>query len=335
MVSGGGTSVRSVAPDDLYLQAEQILLGGPRRYSRAQLTEMIDIPPETFIALWRSLGFAEVADHDVVFTDGDRKAMQRLERLRASGLVPIELEDAVTRSVGMAMSGLADWQVEMLYDLVDYGNRQVEDDQVLRVSDQVVPLLREMQTYVWRRHLAAAAGRMLTSLPETTETRSLTVGFADMVGFTKATRQLDPGDLAVLIEDFQGAVSNVVASAGGRVVKTVGDEVLFVADDPSDGAEIALALLDRVAESPTLPELRIGLAVGPVVTRFGDVYGEAVNIAARLTTNARPGRILVDRNLAASIEHDDRFQLRFRRPLAVRGYRHLQPWGLSRARDPQ
>jgi adenylate cyclase len=73
------------------------------------------------------------------------------------------------------------------------------------------------------------------------------------------------------------------------------------------------------------------LAVGDVVTRFGDVYGEAVNIAARLTTHARPGRILVDRNLAAALEHDSRFELRTRRPLAVRGYRHLQQWELARS----
>ena len=331
MVSSGTATEPALSAEDLQLQVEKTLLGGPRRYTRAELTELVDVDPQRFVSLWRSLGFAEVPADDVFFTDGDRKAMERLERLRESGLAPEELEEAVTRSVAMAMATLADWQVEMIYEMVGYGHRSVEDQQLQQVSDQVVPLLREMQTYVWRRHLAAAAGRLMTSLPEDSETRSLVVGFADMVEFTKATRQLAPGELTVLIEQFQSAVSNVIANGNGRVVKTVGDEILFVADDPGTGAEIALTLLDEVAKSATVPQLRIGLAVGPVVTRFGDVYGEAVNIAARLTTNTRPGRILVDRNLAASLEHDHRYQLRFHRPLAVRGYRHLQPWGLQRA----
>jgi adenylate cyclase len=331
LISGKPESDQASA-SDLRLRIEETLLGGPRRYTRPQLAEMIGADLITTTRLWRSLGFAEVSDEAVVFTDGDRQALEQVERLRSSGLIPPDLEEAVTRSVALAMSGLADWQVEMLYELVDYGHGGTTDKQILRISDQIVPLLHEMQTFVWRRHLAAAAGRLLASLPDRGEVRDVVIGFADMVGFTRVTRQLSPGELTVLIEEFQGAVATVVAGRGGRVVKTVGDEVLFVAERPAAGAEIALALLDRVAKSPTLPQLRIGLAIGPVVNRFGDVYGEAVNIAARLTTNARPGRILVDRNLAAAVEHDERFQLRLHRPLAVRGYRHLQPWGLRRAK---
>jgi adenylate cyclase len=231
------------------------------------------------------------------------------------------------------MAGLADWQVEMIYQLVDYGHA-TNPKAVMRVGKDVFPPLREIQSYVWRRHLAAVSTRMLTEQLEQTDTKDLTIGFADVVGFTRATRQLGPTELTGLIEEFQHLVTEVVAVWHGRVVKTVGDEVLFVADRPEDGAEIALALLERLPETPTVPELRVGLAVGPVVTRFGDVYGEAVNIAARLTANTRPGRILVDRNLAGALDDDDRYQLRARRPLAVRGYRHLQCWGLTRARRP-
>jgi adenylate cyclase len=335
MLAGGTEAKHQTPAPDLQRQVEELILGGPRRYSRSQLQQIYGLDNAVSARLWRSLGFAEVGDDEVVFTDGDREALERLGRLRAAGLVPDELEDAVTRSVGNAMAGLADWQVEMVYQLVDYGHGQVDEQQILDISSRVVPLLRDMQTFVWRRHLAAAAGRLLAALPGESETRTLVIGFADMVGFTRATRQLNPGELTVLIENFQGVVAEVVATGNGRVVKTVGDEVLFVTDQPGDGAEIALNLLDRVAELDILPELRIGLAVGPVVVRFGDVYGEAVNIAARLTTNVQPGRILVDRNLAAALEHDGRFQVRLRRPLAVRGYRHLQSWGLTRAKRPR
>lgn len=331
-VFGAGSPASKPADQHIrYHEVEEVILGGPRRYTRGQLIAGTELSAERAVRLWRSLGFAEVDDDEVVFTDGDREALKQLEQLRSAGLVSADVEEAIARSVGQAMAGLADWQIEMLYQLVAHQHDQLSDGHVLELGNRVLPLLEQMQNHVWRRHLAAAAGRLLASEPDESETRTLTIGFADLVGFTRATRRLSPSELTELIEDFQGIATGVVATCFGRVVKTVGDEVLFVADQPSDGAEIALELLDRLAEAPTLPDLRIGLALGPVVTRFGDVYGEAVNIAARLTTHARPGTTLVDRNLAAALEHDERCQLRARRPLAVRGYRHLHTWSLSRA----
>ena len=76
--------------------------------------------------------------------------------------------------------------------------------------------------------------------------------------------------------------------------------------------------------------LRIGLAAGPVLVRYGDVYGEVVNIAARLTAHGRPDSVLVDRGVADALAGDPRFALRQLRPVAVRGYRHLHPWVLER-----
>ncbi|HZZ46123.1 MAG TPA: adenylate/guanylate cyclase domain-containing protein [Pseudonocardia sp.] len=323
--------VREDAPE-LQRRIEELLLGGPRRYSRNELTQITGMDRDVATRLWRSLGFAEVGDDEVVFTDGDLEALQRLHRLRAAGLIPSELENAVTRSVGAVMASLADWQIEMVYQLLDIGHTQVDEEQLLDIIGRITELERDMQAMIWRRHLAAAATRWLTMLPEDSDTRTLVIGFADVVGFKRAIRKLDADQLATLIEDFQGLVAEVVVNGRGRVIKTVGDEVMFVADDPSDSAEIALTVLERVARSTTLSELRIGLAAGPVVTRFGDVYGEPVNIAARLTSHGRPGRILVDRNLAAALENDERFQVRLRRPLHVRGYRHLYSWGLTRAR---
>jgi adenylate cyclase len=311
-------------------RAEEIILGGPRRYTRAELIELAGMEPELAERLWRAMGFAEVDDDEVVFTEGDLDALRQLEQLRAAGVVPTDIQEAVTRTVAQAMAGLADWQVEMLYQLIDAKPNEVAESEVLDLGARVLPLMQHMQDYVWRRHLAAAAGRLLSALPEESDTRTLVVGFADMVGFTRTTRRLSPTELTSLIDSFQSVATEVVATGHGRVVKTVGDEVLFVTAEPVDGAEVALGLLDRLAEVESLPELRIGLAQGPVVTRFGDVYGEVVNIAARLTTHARPGRVLVDRVLAAALEGEAGYRVRPRRPLSVRGYRHLQPWGLTR-----
>jgi adenylate cyclase len=78
------------------------------------------------------------------------------------------------------------------------------------------------------------------------------------------------------------------------------------------------------------PDLRIGLAHGPVLHRLGDFYGSVVNLAARLTALARPGTVLVDRELAAAVADDPAFWVRELRRVSVRGFSHLQPWLLRR-----
>jgi len=130
------------------------------------------------------------------------------------------------------------------------------------------------------------------------------------------------------VEAREGDTSRAVVRNRGRVVTMVGDEVLFVTDTPKDAAEIAVRLTDPRRASQSLPALRVGMAVGPVLSRFGDVYGPVVNLAARLTSLAKPESVLVDKELAALLRHDRNYELRARRPVAVRGYHHLRSWTL-------
>jgi adenylate cyclase len=109
---------------------------------------------------------------------------------------------------------------------------------------------------------------------------------------------------------------------------------MFVADDPADAAQIAVALSEAASATDGLPDLRVGVAYGPVVSRLGDVYGEPVNLAARLTSIARPGSVLVDRELAAAIEAEPGWRLRRVPPRPVRGYPMLSPLRLRRAEPP-
>lgn len=332
---GFGRRSTDVEPDAedtsaLYRRVEELILGGPRRYTRHELVKGTGYSLEQATRLWRAMGFSEVGDDEAVFTEGDRQAILSLAKLHEAGPISPDVEEAASRATGQAMAGLADWQVEMVYQLVDHRGRGLSSDDLLDVGNRVLPLLELIQTYVWRRHLAAAAGRLPTALLDEAHTQTLTVGFVDLVGFSRATRRLNPAQLTELIEGFQRIASDVVAAYHGRVVKTVGDEVLFVADQPAVGAEIALRLLDRLTEADGLPDVRIGLAEGQVVARFGDVYGEVVNIAARLTAHAQPGAILVDHNLGTSLGGDERFELVRHQWLSVRGYRSLEAWGLRR-----
>jgi adenylate cyclase len=185
--------------------------------------------------------------------------------------------------------------------------------------------------YVWRRHLAATAVRVLGGARGDSVAGTLAVGFADLVGFTSFTRHAEEEELAELVERFEDLAAGIIAEHGGRVVKTVGDEVMYAADDAATAAAIAVDLADRTAADDRLPDVRVGVAVGTVLSRLGDVYGEPVNLASRLTSIARPGSVLVDRETAAALEGDARWRLRRVPPRPVRGYALLQGFRLRRA----
>lgn len=331
----GGAVVRHLAGDAPLDEAvEEIVLGAPRRYTRAGLAEAADLDPDEGRRLWRSLGFAEVGDDEVLFTDHDVAAVRLMSGLTEAGVLEPDVREAVARAVAQSMSRLAEWQVGMLRRLLEGPEPGTWDGELtpqesLQVAAAVIPALEQLQSYVWRRHLAATVHRMTATSRGHGDTSPMVVGFADMVGFTRTTRRRSVDELSEMIERFGSTTTGVIADGRGRIVKTVGDEVLFVADDVPAAAAIALALQERVRTEDALPELRIGLAAGEVLTRYGDVYGEVVNIASRLTTHARPDTVLVDDVVAGALAGDERFRVRPLRPVAVRGYRNLHPWLLE------
>jgi adenylate cyclase len=313
---------------------ESELLGGSRRYTRTEVAERAGVEVEQARTLWRALGFADIDDERVAFTDRDVEALRTVQSLVEIGVLDRGQQLAVTRAMGQALSRLAEWQVATLTETLSATASPPTPDDAIVAARELVPVMEGLIGYVWRRHLAATAARVFAAGPGDQPGGPMTVGFADLVGFTSLTRQVGEEALAELVDRFEGIAYDVIAAAGGRVVKTVGDEVLFTADIAAVGAEIAVTLAERVGADPDLPDLRVGVACGAVVSRLGDVYGEPVNIASRLTSVARPGSVLVDRELATALEGDDRWQVRRVPPRPVRGYTLLHGFRLRRAGDP-
>ncbi len=314
---------------------ERLLLDGPRRYTRAQVAALAGMPPERTQRLWRALGFADVADDDAAFTDADVTALARLSALIDTGFVDPRAEASIARALGQSLARLADWQTDMLaallLDPVHRGPdaQQAVEEGVVRSAEQLLPLMRELQDYVWRRHLAANAGRLFATDPATVDRRELAVGFADLVGYTSRSRGMGGRELGTMVEDFEGLAADLIARHHGRVVKTVGDGVLFTAPEPADAVEIGLRLPEEW-NAPDRPPLRVGAAYGPVLTRLGDVYSPVVNLASRLTSLARPSTVLVDQQLARRLRGLPDYRVRPLRRVSVRGYDDLQPWLVRR-----
>jgi adenylate cyclase len=322
------------------LSAEQLLLGGEPRYTRVQCAERAGVSLERATALWQSLGFATPADDEIVFTDADVDALRTVTGLRDSGVGDVGdvgAELSLTRAMGQSMARLTEWQVGMLRELVvadaDAADRDVTTESGLAAAAAIIPGVERLQRYVWRRHLLAASNRMMASGTGPIETAPLAVGFADVAGFTSLSRGLAETRLDEFLEAFEANASSVVTEHGGRVIKTIGDEIMFAADSARDAADIGLALAERISALDGRPDLHVGLAYGPVLHRLGDVYGTVVNLASRLTALAHPGTVLVDRQLAAEIEDEPRFRVKRLRRVSVRGFSHLQPWLLRRGED--
>src|SRR4051812_38898171 len=185
--------------------------------------------------------------------------------------------------MGQALSRLADWQTDMLADVLagaaaDAG-REPTADEAVAAARRLLPLLRDIQDYVWRRHLAANADRLLSAAGPG-DRREMAVGFADLVGYTSRSRGMGGRELGAMVEDFEAIAAEVIARHHGRVVKTVGDGVLFTASRPVDAVEIGLQL-PEAWDAEDRPPLRVGAAYGPVLTRLGDVFSPVVNLASR------------------------------------------------------
>ncbi|MGY1604269.1 adenylate/guanylate cyclase domain-containing protein [Geodermatophilus sp. SYSU D00815] len=311
---------------------ERLLLGGPRRYTRRQVAELSGVPLERTRRLWRALGFADSPDDDPAYSDADVAALGVLTSLIDSGFVGPETEATIARAMGQALSRLADWQTDMLADVLagaaGQEGRAATPEEAVEAARTLLPLLRDVQDYVWRRHLAANADRLLAA-GAGGDRRELAVGFADLVGYTSRSRGMGGRELGRMVEDFESTAAEVIARHGGRVVKTVGDGVLFTASSAVEAADIGLDLPERWAAQDR-PPLRVGAAYGPVLTRLGDVYSPVVNLASRLTSIAHPQSVLVDRELARRLRGLPAYRVRPLRRVSVRGYEHLQPWLVRR-----
>ncbi|GIH89654.1 adenylate/guanylate cyclase domain-containing protein [Planobispora siamensis] len=317
-------------------EIERLFVGPPPRHTRIQVAENSGVPQELTERIWRALGFPTLPDDAVAFTDADVLALKRVRAMMESGLLDEQTVIRMTRALGQTTARLAQWQAEIMIGAMLDPSRPPTDADLAAIMETARELLPDFElvlVHVWRSQLAAAGTRLLTITDMSEEvlpTRlTLAVGFADLVSFTRVSRDLDEFGLAELVEGFESQAADVVAAHGGRLVKTLGDEVLFTAAEPRTAAAIALDLVDAIGRDG--PQVRVGLSYGPVLPMMGDVFGTTVNLAARLTAVARPGTIVVDGGLAEAVQEAPELETHRIRRRPVRGLGVVQPYVLRRA----
>jgi adenylate cyclase len=329
-------------------RVESVLLGRPASMRRRDVSREAQVSVASARKLWHALGFQIVDDEDAMFTEADLDALQRVARLVREGRIDADLALGMTRALARTADRLAVWQTQLVAESVtptereagigENDARSVPDDVAVAAAERLLDLADDLEpllVYAWRRHLTGALARMIADAhsPEDREPQAplRVVGFADLVSFTSLVRRMTERQLATLVQRFEILASDVVTTHGGRVIKTVGDEVLFVHGDPAAAAAIALDLVDAMAEDDVLPDVRVGMARGRVVSRLGDVFGTTVNRASRLTAVTPPGHVWVDDVLAKRLVAVSGFSMTPQRRRTLRGIGAVTPSELRRA----
>jgi class 3 adenylate cyclase len=218
-------------------------------------------------------------------------------------------EEAVlqlVRVMGSSMARVADALVSAFLVNVEPGRRDADPVgmSVARANADAVallPFVSETLDLMLRQHLIAARRTVLEeSLGAGFETQRMAVGFVDLVGSTALAQRLPMREFGAVLSEFESLAAGVVTDGGGRVVKLIGDEILFRADDALTACRIALELSARFADNPSVPAVRAGVAAGDVVLRDGDVFGPVVNLAARAVTLADAGDVVAPPAVAAA-----------------------------------
>ncbi len=333
----------STEETDLTLSAySEVLLGGPAIYTARDLAAHAHCEVCDVNEYWESMGFPQVSPDELVFTARDLEAYKLWGSLIESG----DIDGATGRSLIRAHSHLADrlalWQVEALVE--DAVRRLGLDDTSARlyVLDHMrsgLDVLRDSFIHAWQRQLAALIER--TSREVALRGKSdvqkrfplnRSLGFVDMVSYTSTSTII--GDrLPDLVTRFEDVTRSAVTQSGGRVVKMIGDAVLFIADDLGTGLEVVTTLIDRLQADDDILPVRASFVRGDVFSRSGDVFGPTVNLAARLAAIAPEGRILTDATTAAAINAGhggSGYSVDSFPPAELRGVGKVRPFLLSR-----
>jgi adenylate cyclase len=290
------------------LVADRLLVPAERRYTQSEVADMTGMDLALARRFWRALGFADVEAEERMFTDLDIEALVILRSMMDLGVTDVDTSLQFARVIGSSMARIAEAEVSPTVRGMGLGSGSGDTveaaDRFAQLADHSLPAMARLLEFVWRRHVQAAVRRamLLRSRSDSGALPVLAVGFADMVGFTSLSQQLSEEELAAVVARFEEIAHDTVTAGGGRVVKMIGDEAMFVTESPLDAARIGLALAEAYADDDLLSDVRVALAVGPVLVQDGDFYGPVVNLASRVVNMAAPGAVIVTDEFHTAVE---------------------------------
>jgi adenylate cyclase len=280
--------------------ATDLVLAGDAHLSALDLAEQAGVDVSLVLGLWRTLGVLVPDDYRPLFSDRDAQFTTLAVRFDLVG----SHGDELFRVLGSSLARVAEAAVSLYVQTVEPQMDSPEVDKVVWAKNEAETTamalkLGDAMGAIFAHHMRDAIDRQRVAqatVPERTLFR-LAVGFVDLVGFTPMSQHASSSAVLDLIGAFEARAFEVASAHNGRVVKHIGDEVMFVALDAADACAIAQDLARAFTEGF---EPRGGVAFGDVITRHGDYYGPVVNLASRLADLAIPAEVLVDAATASA-----------------------------------
>lgn len=329
------------APSSRIWEALSAALVGRPELSAVDIAERTGVSPAQAGRFWQALGFPGVADEDRFFTQKDADMLRAAAAILEHETLAPDVLLQMTRATGQALARVAGMHaLSITDDIVAVMRAQDlrENDRADAIATLAESLLKSHELflgYVWRRHMLAAIMQTIaTANDRASGEETGTVGFADLVGFTATSQQLSEHELAQMVERFEQIGYDHIPDRGGRVVKILGDEIMFTNPDIHAAADTALALAEACAADALVPDVRVGLALGPMLAWEGDVYGNTVNLASRLVGIANPGTVLLSYELGQRLNTDSAFSVHEIRETKLKGIGRTKLWVLRRP-EPQ
>lgn len=320
----------------------EYILHGPVDLTFDEVITEAGLSHEQGLLIWRILGFDDSSADGLMFNQTDVDALKAFKRAVDREMLTLEDMLEMVRAIAQTTSRLADWQATIVgrrleaLGLSNPDKTPTEEElaKVIKSISGLRPILERLLLQIWRRQTVDNVVRSDRANSKPSEASDIgTVAFADMVGFTRLSRELEPHELARLVERFEQIVTLIAAETGAKLMKTIGDEVLIMSAFPQDVAEFALSLQQFTENADEFPELRIGIATGPMINQMGDVFGETVNRASRLTAMAKPSSSYIDTETHEALEVDNRYRFKSTRMRAIQGLSRMTAWELRRAKD--
>jgi adenylate cyclase len=299
------------------LPVERVFDSGSERYTAAEIAEGAGLEPGFLGQLLQALGAPIPEDEDRPYSEHDLEAAKRAKLFMDAGL-PKEGVLETSRIIGISMANLADANRDMVGQVfTEPGINERELAMRYAAAAQTMPpLLGETLLHAYRIHLREAIRQAVVTEAEVAQGRlagsdDVTIAFADLVGFTRLGESMEIEQIG----QMTGRLFELASEAARppvRLVKMIGDAAMFASRDPAKLMDAVVGLVDAASEED-IPPLKAGAAFGPALGRGGDWYGRPVNLAARITSFARPDSVVIDEALKNSLEsaNGDRFDYSF------------------------
>jgi len=278
------------------------VLQGPGRpiHSLRTAADALGTSVDEVATAWAVMGLRISDPEALALSQADVDGLQTWVAIKA--LVGDDAALAFLRVLGNAMARVAEAGGTMARIaqpdlLVTHSGDELTTAKAYRAVTEIAHRFGVLIDAVFRQHIVSARTHFEGVITDASASVTCGIGFADLTGFTTLTQILTPTELLDLLVEFGGTVSDLVHADGGRVVKFIGDEVMWVTSTPELLVTVAMDLVEHSRAREAGLQVRAGLGYGSVLAIGGDYFGNPVNLAARLVGAAAPGQILASNDV--------------------------------------